>query len=506
MRLVPFERGSKPGPLAGIPQSDIDTILGAYALPTHMAPAMGARVERATIVWWEGDSSTTELSDEEVAFTTAVPDRISAIPENASPGRVAMKFIHAADIHLDSPLNGLSAYPDAPAEQLRSATRDAFGELVDVAIAEEVDFMVIAGDLYDGTWRDFNTGIFFVREMGRLRREGIPVYVLFGNHDAESEMTKRLEMPDNVHVFGPSKPQTFKVDGLAVSLHGQSFKQRDVNTNLVTGYPAPTAGHFNIGVLHTALEGYKAHAYYAPCTVAELHAKGYGYWALGHVHEFQKWTGASTIVFPGNLQGRSVKECGRRGAVMVTVDDAEEVTVERIFIDVLRWEQLTVDASDCETLADVVHKTSRALEELLDTDGEVPRAARITIQGNTKAHGALFGQEAQLRSEVLAQIASIGNERLWLEKVRTTTKPLVDPEKLHQRMDAFTDLQDILEEAATDVDFIEELKTALAPFAAKAPLDLQEVVPLIEKIRTGDLKELIEEVGPGLLAHLAQAE
>lgn len=417
-----------------------------------------------------------------------------------------MKFIHAADIHLDSPLNGLSAYPDAPAEQLRSATRDAFSELVDLAIAEETDFMVIAGDLYDGSWRDFNTGIFFVKEMGRLKRAGIPVYVLFGNHDAESEMTKRLEMPDNVHVFGPNKPQTFKVDGLAVSLHGQSFKQRDVTTNLAIGYPGPTEGHFNIGVLHTALEGYASHATYAPCTVDELHAKGYDYWALGHVHEFEQWKGASTIVFPGNLQGRNVKERGRRGAVMVTVDDAGDVAVERIFIDVLRWEHLTVDASDCETLADVVLKTGRAIEALLDTDGDVPRAVRITIQGKTKVHGALFGQEAQLRGEVLAQIASIGNERLWLEKMRVATKPMAEAENLHERMDAFADLQAILEEAATDVNFIQELQTALAPFAAKAPLDLQEIVPLIEKIRTGELKELVEEVGPGLLAHLAQAE
>lgn len=417
-----------------------------------------------------------------------------------------MKFIHAADIHLDSPLNGLSAYPDAPADQLRSATRDAFTELVDLAIAEEANFMVIAGDLYDGSWRDFNTGIFFVKEMGRLKRAGIPVYVLFGNHDAESEMTKKLEMPDNVHVFGPNKPQTFKVDGLPVVLHGQSFKQRDITTNLAIGYPAPTQGHFNIGVLHTALEGYASHATYAPCTVDELHAKGYDYWALGHVHEFEQWKGASTIVFPGNLQGRNVRERGRRGAVMVVIDDAGDVAVERIFIDVLRWEHLTVDASDCETLADVVLKTGRAMEALLDTDGEVPRAVRITIQGNTKVHGALFGQEAQLRGEVLAQIASIGNERLWLEKLRIATKPLVDAEKLHERMGAFTDLQAILEEAAADANFIEELQTALAPFAAKAPLDLQEMVPLIEKIRTGELKELVEEVGPGLLAHLAQAE
>ncbi|KAF0813917.1 putative metallophosphoesterase YhaO [Andreprevotia sp. IGB-42] len=417
-----------------------------------------------------------------------------------------MKFIHAADIHLDSPLNGLSAYPDAPAEQLRSATRDAFTLLVDRAIAEQVDFMVIAGDLYDGAWRDFNTGIYFAKQMGRLKRVGIHIYVVFGNHDAESEMTKKLELPDNVHAFSPNKPQTFRVDGLDVSLHGQSFKQRDVTTNLVTGYPAPTAGHFNIGVLHTALEGYQAHSYYAPCTVAELHAKGYDYWALGHVHEFQQWAGASTIVFPGNLQGRNVRELGRRGAVMVTVDEAGTVAVERIFIDVLRWEHLIVDASDCETLEDVVRKTGYQLESLLGTDGEIPRAARITIRERTKAHGALFGLELQLRQEVLAQIAAIGNERLWLEKIQIATKPMEDAAKLHERMDAFTDLQTIFEEASTDLEFIKELKDALAPFVGKAPFDLQPLVPLIEKIRTGDLKELIDDIAPGLLAHLAQAE
>ena len=112
-----------------------------------------------------------------------------------------MKFIHTADLHLDSPLRGLSAYADAPAERLRTATRDAFHNLVTQAIDEQVDFMVIAGDVYDGDWKDFNTGLFFVRQMGRLRHAGIPVYLLYGNHDADSEMTRGLELPDNVYVF-----------------------------------------------------------------------------------------------------------------------------------------------------------------------------------------------------------------------------------------------------------------------------------------------------------------
>jgi DNA repair exonuclease SbcCD nuclease subunit len=107
-----------------------------------------------------------------------------------------MKFIHAADIHLDSPLTGLSAYEDAPVEMLRMATHDAFTNLVTEAIDQQVDFMVIAGDLYDGTWKNHGTGIYFCKQMGRLQKAGIPVYVLYGNHDAESEMTKKLLLPD----------------------------------------------------------------------------------------------------------------------------------------------------------------------------------------------------------------------------------------------------------------------------------------------------------------------
>ena len=194
---------------------------------------------------------------------------------------IFMKFIHTADIHLDSPLRGLSSYPDAPAERLRTATRDAFQNLVNVAIDEKIDFMVIAGDVYDGDWKDFNTGLFFIRQMGRLRQVGIPVYLLYGNHDAESEMTKGLELPDNVHVFSSRKAETFRVDALKVALHGRSFKVAATTDNLVPSYPDPVSGWLNIGVLHTALEGNAEHAKYAPCSVAELQAKGYQYWALG---------------------------------------------------------------------------------------------------------------------------------------------------------------------------------------------------------------------------------
>ena len=417
-----------------------------------------------------------------------------------------MRFIHAADIHLDSPLSGLAAYPDAPAAQLRNATRDAFCELVNRAIEEQVDFMVIAGDLYDGSWRDHNTGIFFCREMGRLRRAGIAVFVLFGNHDAESEMTRKLELPDNVRCFATQKPQTFTLDTLGVVLHGQSFRHKETTDNLAAAYPPPVAGYYNIGVLHTALEGHTAHANYAPCSRAELHARGYQYWALGHVHEFAQWDGPSIIVFPGNLQGRHIRETGRRGAVLVEVDGRGHTTVERIFIDVLRWETLRIDAADCASLLDVARSIGRALEALLECDSHVPRAVRVTVHGRTAAHGELFGLESQLRNEVLARIASIDNARLWLEKVKLETEALLDPAQSGHHFDAFSDLQEILREAGQDPEFLLQLETEFGAFTARMPHELDALVADLEAVRGGDVAGLLARVAPALLARLAGGE
>ena len=416
-----------------------------------------------------------------------------------------MKFIHTADVHLDSPLHGLSNYPDAPATQLRGASRDAFVRLIDHAIDESVDFVVIAGDLYDGDWRDHNTGIFFIREMGRLKRAGIPAFVLLGNHDAENEMTKRLTLPDNVIKFGSTKPETYRLDHLKVALHGQSFREKAVVDNLALNYGSALPGYFNIGVLHTALEGNTVHPNYAPCSRAELHAKGYDYWALGHVHEFQHWDEQSHIVFPGNLQGRHIREIGRRGAVMVTVDEGH-TNVERIFLDVLRWEVVDVDVTHCASMSDVARRVGEGLNGLLTVDSHVSRAVRVVVTGQTLAHGTLFGHATELRSEVLGQIAAIGNERLWLEKVKVQTQPVATASAAGEGTGAIADLKEIFDEAATDPAFIAHLQSELQHFFGKLSAEVKEDVPLLKLAREADFASLVKHVSPALLATLINDE
>jgi exonuclease SbcD len=417
-----------------------------------------------------------------------------------------LKFIHAADIHLDSPLSGLAAYKDAPAELLRTATRDAFTKLVDEAIDEAVAFLVIAGDLYDGHWKDYNTGHFFCREMGRLNKVGIPVYLLFGNHDAESEMTRKLVLPPNVHLFEARKPSTFRIEPLRVSLHGRSFKVAATTDNLAACYPPPVPGWLNIGVLHTALEGNAAHACYAPCSLAELTAKGYDYWALGHVHEHAVLQQSPWVVFSGNLQGRHIREIGPRGAVLVTADETGVRRVERLLVDVLRWQVVEVDAGPARTLDEVVRLVGRAFEALMDAaPGNRYLSVRVRITGKTAAHGELFGLEHHLRAEILGQAAAVGIDRLWVEKVRIETGPPAAAEDLAARSDAIADLQALLAEAPLDDALLASLAEELRQLVDKAPIELAQALPEFQAIRNGDLADIVRAVSPGLLAHLATA-
>src|SRR4051794_15147946 len=177
------------------------------------------------------------------------------------------KFLHAADIHLDSPMNGLGRYEGAPVAECRLAARHALENLVRLAEEEKVAFVLIVGDLYDGNWPDFNTGLFFAKQTARLRDQGIPVVLIRGNHDAANAMTRDLKFLDTVKVLNHEAPQSLLLDDLGVAFHGQSFATRAVTENLVRAYPAQLSGILNIGLLHTALDGREGHERYAPCTV-----------------------------------------------------------------------------------------------------------------------------------------------------------------------------------------------------------------------------------------------
>ncbi len=418
----------------------------------------------------------------------------------------SFSFIHAADIHLDSPLVGLSAYEGAPAELLRDAPRAAFRNLVDEAISENIDFMVISGDLYDGNWPDVNTGLFFAQEMGRLSRKDIPVFIVHGNHDAESKLTKQLTLPDNVTVFSSRKAETHHLEELEVALHGQSFRNAKTEDNLAVNYPEATPNCFNIGVLHTAVEGHAAHAPYAPCSLSDLVGKGYDYWALGHVHEHKILNDDPLIVFPGNLQGRHIRETGPRGALLVTVESGKP-NIERMFVDTVRWHRIEIDATEANSLQDVVLLARNKLEILLrENDDGLTLVARVTVTGKTSAHGELFGLERQLREEILAAANALSDSSLWIEKVKLATTPELDHAAIEARSDAIADLQGFLDKAGSDADLQQRIVGDLMELVGKAPLELIDAVPELKAIQTADINDQLEAVSLGLIAHMFSGE
>ncbi len=336
------------------------------------------------------------------------------------------KFLHAADLHLDSPLKGLKEIDPSLRTTIQGATRDAVLNLIGLAKREKVDFVLLAGDLFDGDIQDPGTGHFLLNQLGALSQT-IPAFLIRGNHDALNQMSNTLTWPKGVRQIGSTQADTVKIDALRVAIHGRGFGSRAEEANLAAGYPDPVPGYFNIGLLHTSLTGAEGHNSYAPTTPEQLTLKRYDYWALGHIHKREIVRAQRpAIVFPGNTQGRSIRETGPRGCAVVQVDRQGACKITFEDLDTVRWEQVRVDltgvANREEMLARVDEKATKALER---SDRKV-HVVRIVLAGS----GSLF-EEAQgdrgLRAEMENLLAGLGRgvclEKLKWEAVAENAAP-----------------------------------------------------------------------------------
>lgn len=414
------------------------------------------------------------------------------------------RFIHTADVHIDSPMLGLSQHAGETVDRIRSATREAFSALIDKAIAEGVAFVVIAGDLYDGGWRDVRTGLYFAAQMGRLADAGIRCFIAYGNHDAESQITNRLNLPATVGVFATRKPTTFRIEELNVALHGQSFITRDVTADLAAGYPDPVPGDFNIGVLHTALTGLPGHANYAPCTLEELRAKGYQYWALGHIHHGQVLNERPHVVFPGNLQGRSIKETGPKGAHLVTVEDGEITDFSAFHCDVVRWARVQVDVVDCKRDTEVVGRMREAIERAAESEADgCLLACRIELSGATPLHDGLMADQDQLLAEAQSAALGLGAERAWVERVVVATQPETQSDDADDR-GSLADLHEWLADGWQDGELAQRIDRELADFCSKLSSEIRSTTddPLLKALIAKDHAMVLRGAYPYLAGKL----
>ena len=260
-----------------------------------------------------------------------------------------IKILHTADLHLDSPLTTVAMRDDGLRAAVQTATRSTLNRIVDIALEEEVAAIMIAGDLYDGGQRSMKTAAHLLSAFRRLEASGIRVFVIRGNHDAESTITREIEWPDNVHVFDGYGGHVMLREGIAI--HGVSFRDPHAPESLLPKFRS-VPGVVNIGMLHTSLGGAAGHDPYAPCSVADLSAAGFDYWALGHVHRRTVHNEAPLVVMPGMPQGRDMGEDGPKSVTLVHIDNGE-LAIEERTCAALEFRRDSIDISDCRSVAEV---------------------------------------------------------------------------------------------------------------------------------------------------------
>ncbi|HMP71382.1 MAG TPA: DNA repair exonuclease [Pirellulaceae bacterium] len=346
----------------------------------------------------------------------------------------SFSFIHCADLHLDSPFEGIQDIDPNIGTILRDSTFKSFERIVSLAIEENVDFIVIAGDVYDSAYHSLRAQIRFRDAIKKVSDAGISCFIAHGNHDPLDSWDAKLGLPINAHRFGGDTvcKMTASRDGRPLAdIYGVSFPTRIVNENIAARFAREHDGVFAIGVLHCNLGGHPEHDNYAPCTLDDLRRANLNYWALGHVHTRSEWTEQETcVVYPGNIQGRNVRETGERGCYLVNVREDQTIKLQFVPTDEVRWfahDEANLDLRDIESFDTLLLELSDILERLrVKADGRAS-IARIRLYGRSDLHTELMSID--LVRDLIQRLREGERDRrdfVWTESIRIATLPTID--------------------------------------------------------------------------------
>ena len=327
------------------------------------------------------------------------------------------------------------------------------------------------------------------------RKHVLRVAIVRGNHDAANTMTKTLPLPGNVKVFKSRKPETWILDDLGIAVHVQSYAAQAVTENLALSYPDPVAGMLNIGLLHCLISGARGHLPYAPCSADELAARGYDYWALGHVHNYSVLREHPRIVYAGCSQGRHIKETGPKGCVLVESDHGG-LRTEFVPLDVIRWRHVVVDVSGADSMEAVLSLFGDALGTAMADQEGWPCCVRATLKGRCAVHGRLCFDPMRLTAQIRAVSANVSANRAWIEKVQMQTAPVVDLDELAKSDTPQGELLRYLAELAENPQDIDLELTALKAKLAGSGVDMPRE----------EMERLLKDAGDLLLTALADAQ
>jgi DNA repair protein SbcD/Mre11 len=421
---------------------------------------------------------------------------------------VSIRFVHAADLHLDSPFLGFSAAaPANVASALLDATFQAYRNLVGLCLSERVEALLVAGDIYDGADRSLRAQRAFYAGLEQLGAAGVRSFVCHGNHDHLGGWEAQLDTPAFCHRFGPEVESVPFDPGQPErgTVYGVSYPRQDVRDNLAARFARTESGRIAIGLLHANVGGIGGHANYAPCTVDDLAAAGMDYWALGHVH-----TGAilreqhPAIVYSGNLQGRHPYEPGERGAYVVEIADDGVVSLQFRALDAVRWARLDIPIDILEREQDLLDAAEATLDSALIACNARPLAARLRFTGRGPLHATL--QRPAFLLDLHAQLNDAWSSRspfAWIERVESLTAAPVDREQLVEGRDFVADLLRLIDDVADDDDRVALLKTDLQPLYLneRARRYLDHAVP-----REDELREMLAAAESLCLDRLLTAE
>jgi len=368
-------------------------------------------------------------------------------------------FIHAADLHIGSPFKGISSESPEVAEQLQKSTFSAFGVLIQACIDHDVDFLLVAGDVYDGADRSLAAQLNFHDGLKRLAEAGIRSFVVHGNHDPLDGRVSTLEWPEKAHIFGKTaETVTVEVDGEPVAaVSGISFPKSKVQTNLSKKLKPGSDHLFQIGLLHCNVGKDTGHVPYAPCELVDLKSSGMDYWALGHVHTRTILSENPWVVYPGNSQGRSIREQDARGCYLVQVDAQGNAEPEFLPLDVVRWHQSSVSINDIDSLDALDRRLVEEAESLPEDDRDV--VCRIRIEGRGPLYKELRseGAEGELLQRIRQNLES-SDPLIWVQRIELNCLPQVDLQQRSEQGDLLAEVLTLANECAGSTEGLHQIK------------------------------------------------
>jgi len=418
---------------------------------------------------------------------------------------VTFRFVHAADIHLDSPLRSLALRNPELAELIGNATRHAFVRIIDLCLEEQVDALLIAGDLYDGEQTSMKTARFLAEQLRRLDQVGIRAFIIRGNHDAISKITKELVLPDSVKVFGGRAEaiELARTPGqFPVVIHGLSFAQPHAPESLLGRYRPAVDGAVNIGLLHTSLAGASGHDLYAPCSLADLQATGFTYWALGHVHKRSITDGASTVVMPGMPQGRDINEAGPKSVTLVTIGEDRSILLEERLTSLAQFGRVSVDATGLESWRDLLSAVGRILETERDAAPADHFVARLRITGATPLAWRIRRDADLLNTEADDRASLIG--ACWIETLELDCHP--PGERAGTAGDPLLELHRLIEDEILGSEaFKANITVAAEEIRAQLPQECRDIFGTDDGSFREVLAQLARAGAEGVVARLEAA-